>query len=341
MASQLDVVAGDAGHGRHDAAGQLPRRAAEGLGRRGRVRRRPRSPSGTGTATRSPTPTATGSARPAWSSPAPRRTGCWSSSPSCRREVHPFFVGTQAHPELKSRPTRPHPLFAAFVQAAVDYQECGAAAGARGRADRHLMSTGVRRVRGRSATRARSTPGRVISLRRDTVAMPGGGTSVREVVHHPGAVGVVALDDDDRVVMLRQYRHPSASTCGSCPPGSGTSTASRRWDGAAGAGRGDPAGRGAVVAAGDPAHLARLLRRAGAVYLAEGLTEVARPDGFVVEHEELDMTVERVPLAEAVQWVFDGEVRNALRRHRPARGRPGPGDLAEAAAARRELSREV
>ncbi|SHN61363.1 CTP synthase [Geodermatophilus obscurus] len=39
------------------------------------------------------------------------------------REVHPFFVGTQAHPELKSRPTRPHPLFAAFVQAAIDYSE--------------------------------------------------------------------------------------------------------------------------------------------------------------------------------------------------------------------------
>jgi CTP synthase len=37
------------------------------------------------------------------------------------REVHPFFVATQAHPELKSRPTRPHPLFAAFVGAAVDY----------------------------------------------------------------------------------------------------------------------------------------------------------------------------------------------------------------------------
>src|SRR3712207_347213 len=37
-------------------------------------------------------------------------------------EVHPFFVGTQAHPELKSRPTRPHPLFAAFVQAALDYR---------------------------------------------------------------------------------------------------------------------------------------------------------------------------------------------------------------------------
>ncbi|WP_407690518.1 CTP synthase [Saccharopolyspora rhizosphaerae] len=38
------------------------------------------------------------------------------------REIHPFFVGTQAHPELKSRPTRPHPLFAAFVKAAIDYR---------------------------------------------------------------------------------------------------------------------------------------------------------------------------------------------------------------------------
>jgi CTP synthase len=36
-------------------------------------------------------------------------------------DVHPFFVGTQAHPELKSRPTRPHPLFAGFVKAAMEY----------------------------------------------------------------------------------------------------------------------------------------------------------------------------------------------------------------------------
>jgi CTP synthase len=39
------------------------------------------------------------------------------------RETHPFFVGTQAHPELKSRPTRSHPLFRAFVRAAIDYSE--------------------------------------------------------------------------------------------------------------------------------------------------------------------------------------------------------------------------
>jgi CTP synthase len=39
------------------------------------------------------------------------------------REVHPFFVATQAHPELKSRPTRPHPLFSAFIQAAMTYND--------------------------------------------------------------------------------------------------------------------------------------------------------------------------------------------------------------------------
>ncbi|MDN5747457.1 MAG: CTP synthase [Pseudonocardia sp.] len=40
-------------------------------------------------------------------------------------DTHPFYVGTQAHPELKSRPTRPHPLFAAFVKAALRYRAEG------------------------------------------------------------------------------------------------------------------------------------------------------------------------------------------------------------------------
>ncbi|MFI0371718.1 CTP synthase [Actinomadura sp. 1N219] len=39
------------------------------------------------------------------------------------REQHPFFVGTQAHPEFRSRPTRPHPLFTGLVSAALDYAE--------------------------------------------------------------------------------------------------------------------------------------------------------------------------------------------------------------------------
>jgi CTP synthase len=35
------------------------------------------------------------------------------------REIHPFYVGTQAHPEFKSRPTRPHPLFEGLIAAAL------------------------------------------------------------------------------------------------------------------------------------------------------------------------------------------------------------------------------
>ncbi len=38
------------------------------------------------------------------------------------QDKHPFFVATQAHPELKSRPTRPHPLFAALISAALKYK---------------------------------------------------------------------------------------------------------------------------------------------------------------------------------------------------------------------------
>jgi CTP synthase len=36
---------------------------------------------------------------------------------------HPWFIGCQYHPELKSRPTRPHPLFAAFIEAALRRRE--------------------------------------------------------------------------------------------------------------------------------------------------------------------------------------------------------------------------
>jgi CTP synthase len=39
------------------------------------------------------------------------------------RDVHPYYVATQAHPELRSRPTRPHPLFAGLIGAAIDRQK--------------------------------------------------------------------------------------------------------------------------------------------------------------------------------------------------------------------------
>jgi 8-oxo-dGDP phosphatase len=154
--------------------------------------------------------------------------------------------------------------------------------------------------------------GHVISLRRDTVAMPGGGDSVREVVTHPGAVAVVALDDQDRVVLLRQYRHPVGTHLWELPAGLRDEngepplrTAQREL------------AEEALLAAGRWSLLTNVYNSPGfsdelvLIYLAEELSDAARPDGFVVEHEEADMTVERVPLAEAVQRVFDGDIRNS------------------------------
>ncbi len=39
------------------------------------------------------------------------------------REVHPYYVGTQAHPEFKSRPTKAHPLFHGLIKAALERQK--------------------------------------------------------------------------------------------------------------------------------------------------------------------------------------------------------------------------
>ncbi len=154
--------------------------------------------------------------------------------------------------------------------------------------------------------------GRVISLHLDTVAMPGGGDSEREVVRHPGAVAVVALDDDDTVVLVRQYRHAVAAYLWELPAGLRDAdgeppleTAKREL------------AEEALLAADRWSLLTTTFSTPGfcdelvLVYLAEGLSDVARPEGFTVEHEELDMTVERVPLAEAVQRVFDGSIRNS------------------------------
>ena len=47
----------------------------------------------------------------------------------------------------------------------------------------------------------------ILALRRDTVTMPGGSTATREVVEHFGAVAVVAVDANERIAMVEQYRH--------------------------------------------------------------------------------------------------------------------------------------
>ncbi len=50
--------------------------------------------------------------------------------------------------------------------------------------------------------------GRVVGLRVDEITLPNGRTATREVVEHPGAVVVAALDAAGSVVLVRQYRHP-------------------------------------------------------------------------------------------------------------------------------------
>lgn len=154
--------------------------------------------------------------------------------------------------------------------------------------------------------------GRVISLVKDTVSMPGGGDSVREVVRHPGAVAVVALHGNGDVVLLRQFRHPLGGYLWELPAGL------RDADG-------EPPLETAKRELAEEVRLAAdrwslLTTYASSpgfcdervsVYLAEGLSDVDRPEGFAVEHEELDMTVERVPLAEAVRRVLAGGIVNA------------------------------
>lgn len=50
--------------------------------------------------------------------------------------------------------------------------------------------------------------GRIISLRTDTAILPDGNTAQREVVEHPGGVGVIALTNENEILMVKQYRYP-------------------------------------------------------------------------------------------------------------------------------------
>jgi ADP-ribose pyrophosphatase len=50
--------------------------------------------------------------------------------------------------------------------------------------------------------------GRILNLRRDRVRLPDGNEASREVVEHPGAVAIIALDKEKNVYLVRQYRYP-------------------------------------------------------------------------------------------------------------------------------------
>lgn len=154
--------------------------------------------------------------------------------------------------------------------------------------------------------------GRVVSIVSDEIALPGGESSVRDYVVHPGAVAVAALDDEGRVVLLRQYRHPVRADLWELPAGlldvegePALVTAHRElWE-------------EADLRASEWQVLADLLTSPGGsdeairVYLARGLTTVPDDERHTREAEEAVMTVERVDLDTAVGMVFDGTIQNA------------------------------
>mgnify|MGYP002135556029 CR=1 FL=1 len=157
--------------------------------------------------------------------------------------------------------------------------------------------------------------------------MPGGGSARREVVEHYGAVAIVALDDDGNLVLVYQYRHPVGRRLWELPAGlldmgdeAPHLTAARELEEETGLAAAHWQPLIDVVSA--PGFSDESVR----IFLATELTEIGRPHAH---DEEADLVVKRVPLADAVQMVFDGEIVNSLAvagilaaAHRPAQLRP-------------------
>jgi 8-oxo-dGDP phosphatase len=146
-------------------------------------------------------------------------------------------------------------------------------------------------------------------VRLDTVRMPDGSESIREIVDHMDAVGAVVLDADDRVVLIRHYRHAFADHFLELPAGKLDVDGEDR---AAAMQR--ELAEEVELQAGELVELLTYTNSAGwttertTVYLATDLQPAPRPDDFVLEHEEADMQVQRVPLDEAVAMVHDGRI---------------------------------
>ncbi|MGH8870043.1 MAG: NUDIX domain-containing protein, partial [Actinomycetes bacterium] len=150
------------------------------------------------------------------------------------------------------------------------------------------------------------------SVRTDTVDLPAG-TVDRDVLAHPGSVGIIALDAHDRVLLVHQYRHPVSATLWEPP-----------------AGLLDKPGENPLVAAQRELYEEAHQRAADwhvlldayttpgcsdeatRLYLARGLTAVPADEQHEGEHEEAGMPVAWVPLDDVVEGVLDGRLHNPL-----------------------------
>jgi ADP-ribose pyrophosphatase len=153
--------------------------------------------------------------------------------------------------------------------------------------------------------------GHVFDIVTDEVTMPGGGTAKRDYMRHVGAVGVVALDEEGRVVLIKQYRHPTRAHLWELPAGLIDVP-------------GEPLVRAAarelaeeVDLTADDWHLIADVHTSPGcsnemirLFLARGLHAVTDSD-YQREGEEAELSAHRVPLDEAVAMVFRGEITNA------------------------------
>ncbi|MFD8277146.1 NUDIX domain-containing protein [Streptomyces flaveolus] len=160
--------------------------------------------------------------------------------------------------------------------------------------------------------RATETPfrGKKTSVRTDEVVMPDGSVASRDYQVHPGSVAVLALDDEGRVLVIRQYRHPVREKLWEIPaglldvPGENPLHAAQR-----------ELYEEAHVKADDWRVLTDVYTTPGGcdeavrIFLARNLSE-ADGERFAVEDEEADMELERVPVADLVRGVLAGDLHN-------------------------------
>lgn len=153
--------------------------------------------------------------------------------------------------------------------------------------------------------------GRLFDFLSDEVRTPGGEIMKRDFMDHTGAVAVIAVDDDEHVVVVHQYRHPVAFRLIE-PPAGLLDQEGEDWLLAAQRELTEEAGLAAdhwrvlVDVVTTPGGVNESIR----IYLARGLRAAEAPDGFEPEGEEAHMEVLRVPVNDLVTGILAGRLQS-------------------------------